>query len=244
MKKILILDWDGTITSEIFPHYYFIEDDGYAGGTAGKRFSDELAEAKKDKAHEATAFVSLIQKILAGRKLTPDEIREHQKTLKFNPGAEDFFDNTKTQQSECYIVTSGFMELLHNMPITENINKIYGSTFDGKIMSYKDKAEVIKEILKINGRQENDCQNVFYVGDGVTDAPAMRYVHENGGTAILVHPKGATGEVRDRIEKKGNIIDHYAEADYRIGSKLFNILTDRTKETEKLPPQGKDTADE
>ena len=49
------------------------------------------------------------------------------------------------------------------------------------------KVLAIKDILKRNNRSENDCNNVYYIGDGYSDATAMRFVHENGGKAIFVH---------------------------------------------------------
>ncbi len=37
------------------------------------------------------------------------------------------------------------------------------------------------DILKRNGRIGNDCRNVNFIGDGYSDASAMRFVHNNGG---------------------------------------------------------------
>ena len=42
-------------------------------------------------------------------------------------------------------------------------------------MSDKNKVDAIKDIVKMTGNNENNCQNIIYIGDGFTDYYAMEY---------------------------------------------------------------------
>jgi len=50
-----------------------------------------------------------------------------------------------------------------------------------EIMIDNKKVLAIIYILSKNGRNKNDCSNVYYIVDGYSDVFAMRFVHNNGG---------------------------------------------------------------
>lgn len=92
------------------------------------------------------------------------------------------------------------------------------------------KISAICDILEKNNKKENDCSNVCYIGDGYSDADAMRFVHNNGGKAILVHQPNKDDfyynhnkAIYETLNATG-IIDFYCVANYNIGSKLSDIL--------------------
>ena len=77
---------------------------------------------------------------------------------------------------------------------------------------------------------DNDCRNVYYIGDGYSDLIAMRYVHNNGGKAVFVHQPDQNDELYQQNQKvymklnEEGIIDWRCTADYRKDSALWNIL--------------------
>lgn len=102
-------------------------------------------------------------------------------------------------------------------------------------MTEENKILAIQDILKKNNRQENDCQNVNYIGDGYSDAVAMEFVHKHGGKAIFVYPPNQNDKYYDhnnRIYQTLNadgIIDFYCVADYNRESELFEILRNQKR---------------
>ena len=93
----------------------------------------------------------------------------------------------------------------------------------------------IQDILKNNCVEDNNCYNVNYIGDGYSDAIAMRFVHNNGGKAIFVHQPSKDDELYDynnEIHKtlnKDGIVDFCCVADYRKNSILSNLLKSKSE---------------
>ena len=99
-----------------------------------------------------------------------------------------------------------------------------------EVMTDDKKILAIQDILQKNDRKENDCQNIYYIGDGYSDALAMRFVHQHGGKAIFVHQPNeedalyqATNAIYQTLNKDG-IVDFCCVANYKKGSELSNLL--------------------
>ena len=67
--------------------------------------------------------------------------------------------------------------------------------------------------------------NMIYIGDSVTDIPAMRVVKNGGGTAVGVYDPAA--QSTDRVQKLllDGRIDFLMPADYTEGSALEKLVT-------------------
>lgn len=139
-----------------------------------------------------------------------------------------------------YIVSGGLREFLQNLKIAKYFEGIYGTPVqhnkDGlitgirEVMTDDKKILAIQDILQKNDRKENDCQNIYYIGDGYSDALAMRFVHQHGGKAIFVHQPNeedalyqATNAIYQTLNKDG-IVDFCCVANYKKGSELSNLL--------------------
>ena len=112
--------------------------------------------------------------------------------------------------------------------LADNAKKV--TFLRGDISSEKDVKKIREEILKKNHRLENDCRNVYYIGDGYSDLVAMKFVHKFGGKAIFVQQPNQEDEfylqnhkIYERL-KAEELIDFVCIADYRKGSKLWNPL--------------------
>ena len=203
---LIIYDFDGTLTKPPLPKYLFIEKFGYPNGTQGEKFLGEMKSIQKETGQETmVVFIGLMMKIIKenGLKPTLSMLYEGQDTLQWNKGVDRFFDVIAEEAKQNgfelknYIVTGGFAEYLQNLPPAKHFGKIYGAEFESdrqgnilgvkKIMINSMKIEAVKEIIKSSGKHETDCENVIYIGDGLTDKFAMDYIHNNGGKTIFVH---------------------------------------------------------
>lgn len=89
-------------------------------------------------------------------------------------------------------------------------------------MSDKNKVIAIKEILKKNGINNEECSNIIYIGDGLTDYYAMKYIKEHGGTSIFVYQNLNNKDMQSI--KKNNVVDFYTKADFSENSDLYNYI--------------------
>lgn len=163
--------------------------------------------------------------------------------IQYNPRVIEFIKNTDTKN---YIVSGGLREFLQNLKIAKYFDGIYGTPIEhdekgrifgiGEVMTDDKKILAIQDILRINHIQGNDCSNVNYIGDGYSDAMAMRFVHTNGGNAIFVHQPNKEDKFynyNNRIYQALNqdgIVDFCCDADYTDGSMLSNILQGQKEE--------------
>lgn len=170
---------------------------------------------------------------------------EGEKYIEYNSGLNDFIEKSFAKN---YIISGGLTEFLKSLKIAKYFDGIYGTSMQhdknglisgiGEIMTDDKKILAIQDILKKNNRSENDCRNVYYIGDGYSDAPAMRFVHNNGGKAIFVHKLSQDDEFYDynnkiyQILAAEGIVDFCCVADYSNGSILSNILQRQKEKSE------------
>ena len=246
-EPINIFDFDGTLTTETWPKFWvWVKKFGYSG----EKRNDELeaALAKYRSTHEGDSletFFGFFHDLLVNNNqtLTNEELMEGEKYIKYNPGLYDFIEKSIAKN---YIVSGGIREFLKNLKIAKYFDDSYGIPVEynqdgkicgiGEIMTDDKKVLAIKDILKRNNRSENDCNNVYYIGDGYSDATAMRFVHENGGKAIFVHQPTQddaffeyNNEIYLKLQSEG-IADFCCVADYSDESPLSQILQREEKE--------------
>ena len=245
-NPINIFDFDGTLTTETWPKFWvWVKKFGYDGEKRNDCLENALKEYRKTHiGNELETFFGFFNDLLVtnNQTITYEELMEGEEYIKYNPGVNDFIENSFAKN---YIVSGGLKEFLQNLKVSEYFDEIYGTPIlhnkdglisgIGEVMTDDKKILAICDILKRNNRKENDCSNVYYIGDGYSDADAMRFVHNNGGKAILVHQPNKDDfyyhhnkTIYETLNATG-IIDFYCVADYRNGSELLNILS-RQKE--------------
>ncbi len=240
-EAINIFDFDGTITTETWPKFWvWVKKFGYHGERRNDELEAALAEYRKSHSgNSLESFFGFFNDLLEEKKetLTYEDLMEGEKYIQYNPGIEEFL-NASTIQN--YIVSGGLTEFLKKLKIASKFIDIYGTLIKqnqdglisgiGEVMTDDKKIECIKEILRKNGREEHDCSNVCFIGDGYSDAPAMRFVHNHGGQAIFVHQPDENDELFQHNQKiyamleEERIVDFFLLADYREGTELSNIL--------------------
>lgn len=247
---INIFDFDGTLTTETWPKFWvWVKKFGYNGIQRNDELEKALTEYRKSNTgNELETFFAFFNDLLVNNNeiLTYEELMEGEQFIQYNPGVIEFLKNENIKN---YIVSGGLREFLQNLKISRYFDEIYGTLIKhneagfisgiGEVMTDDKKILAIQDILRRNSRQGNDCTNVNYIGDGSTDAIAMRFIHNNGGKAIFVHQPNKDDKFyhyNNRIYQTLNrdgIIDFCCVADYRDGTVLSNILQRQNKK-EKL----------
>ena len=248
--KIFIFDFDGTLTTDTWPKFWvWVKKFGYNGNARNERLEKAIADYREEHKDEDAwhTFFGFFNDLLVSSKesLNMQELLEGEQFIEYNPGVELFLQYAKSSPNiKTYILSSGLKEFLQGLKISQYFEGIYGSSviFDDnkkitginmeEIMSDKMKTQAIQEILTENGMSENDCSSVVYVGDGDSDGPSMKFVHENGGKCIFVYQPMQRESVNDVIQKmykhydSNGTVDFTCEADYRPGTNL-RLLFDK-----------------
>lgn len=241
LEPINIFDFDGTLTTDTWPKFWvWVKKFGYNGTQRNDNLENALAEYRKiNTGNELETFFAFFNDLLVknNETLTYEELMEGEKFIQYNSGAIEFIENTNSKN---YIVSGGLREFLQNLKIAKYFDGIYGTSIQynekglisgiGEVMTDDKKILAIQDILKKNNRKENDCRNVYYIGDGYSDAIAMRFVHNNGGKAIFVHQPNKDDEFyhyNNKIYQDLNadgMVDFCFVADYTDGTILSEIL--------------------
>lgn len=221
----LIYDFDGTLTTSELPQYDFFK--------LCRLPSDEkeLFNLMNNYANEHNVDI-----YTAYYHIIFDAMRENKKpfddsifcmgadSLKYHVGLVNYF-KLFDADVEHYIVTSGIQNYIYHTKYAENFKAIYGTTFeytkDGDIQ-IKDLVTDNNKIKKIDLIACNDFDNVIYIGDGLTDVPAFKYVSEKGGISILLSTNNKL--YKDIISKGINVVR--IKPDYKKDSELVKFIKD------------------
>ncbi len=149
-----------------------------------------------------------------------------------------------------YIVSAGLKEILEGVSIRKEFYNIFGSEYfydkaTGKpnfpkvVITDTIKTQYLFRINKgiehlgdsINGHMDEGTRpipfgNIIYVGDGLTDVPAMTLTKKSGGHAVAVFTPGdKKGKKTCKELLQANRVDFAVEADYRRNRELFQYVT-------------------
>ena len=235
-KKICIYDFDGTLTPYPITKISVLEDIGFENGTMGDKFNRLVSNRMHSKNLDvyAASFEVLLEVLKENNVLvTKDGLKVGADRLEYNPGVCDFFERNKDMNLSNYIVSCGSREYLDGIVIKNYFTDIYATTlkFDENneaydvdfLMTDKLKVEVIKKILIDNGINDEDCSNVIYVGDGLTDLYAMEYVKKHGGETIFVY---LNEDDSLKAAREVDVVSYYTKADYSLDSDFSNVFLD------------------
>lgn len=233
--KIIIYDFDGTLTPYAMPKFEILEKSGLNDGAYNPQFlalSNERAKVKNIDLYSAMyeVYIELIKK--AGFKLTDENFCLGSDTVEYNLGVIEYLEMLCQNGVNNYLLSSGIKVFLEQVSISKYFKEIYATVFtyddnleaDGVefLMSDKNKVVAIKEILLKNGISNEDCSDIIYIGDGLSDYYAMKYVHEQGGTSIFVYNNVESKEIQSIREE--NVVDFYFKNDFSENGELNNCV--------------------
>jgi 2-hydroxy-3-keto-5-methylthiopentenyl-1-phosphate phosphatase len=147
-----------------------------------------------------------------------------------------------------YIISSGLKEILDGISIRGKFYNVFGSEYLYDKNGDPDFPKVVvtdtvktQYLFRINkGKEkigesinehmpENErpipFKNMIYIGDGISDVPAMNVTKKNGGYAIAIYKPGdSKGKKTCRKLLEADRINFIAPADYRKGSILIDSI--------------------
>jgi len=148
-----------------------------------------------------------------------------------------------------YIISAGLKEILEGISIRREFHNIFGSEYhydySGKPIWPKVLiTDTIKTqyLFRINKGKENinesinehmpeahrpiPFENMIYIGDGLSDVPAMTLTKKNKGHSIAVYrPYNHKGLNVCKSLLKADRVDFIAHADYTKGKELYRYVT-------------------
>lgn len=184
-------------------------------------------------------------------KLTREFLQSCGKDITYFEGLPDWFDRINKLGEdynvtiEHYVISSGNLEIVEGSFLNKYFTKVFASEFiyddNGEAVwpktaiNYTLKTQYIYRINKglisdnddvsINAKQKEKrvpMTNMIYIGDGLTDVPAMLTVKNDGGTAIAVYAKGKRHKVNKYYED--DRVNYICEANYSKNSPLERIV--------------------
>ena len=231
MKKT-IYDFDGTLTPYSLPKFKIIEKCGLKGGLSNPKF---IELTKKTQIENNLDFYSAVYDVYFklikqnGFDLIDENFSLGYDETIYNEGVEYFLNMLYKNNVENYLLSSGIKVFLDKLDIRKYFKEVYATTFCYNknkeaidiefLMSDKNKALAITNITKQNN---NDCSNIIYIGDGLTDYYAMKYIKDHGGINIFVYLNKDSKSIQDiELEK---IVDYFIYADFSKGKELDLLI--------------------
>ena len=186
-----------------------------------------------------------------GIKMTREWLREMGSKVEFFPGVLDWFKRINEfgknagVKVEHYLISSGNLEIVEGTAISKEFKVKYACEFyydeNGDpvwpklAINYTQKTQYFFRISKgvydatddvgVNEKRQErriPYRNIIYIGDGMTDIPAMIIAKNNGGKSIAVYPRGQEEKVQGLFHD--GRVNYVCPADYRAGKDLDRVM--------------------
>jgi 2-hydroxy-3-keto-5-methylthiopentenyl-1-phosphate phosphatase len=247
----IIYDFDRTLATEDLQNFGFIPSLGMTPDQFWGKTNDLSNKYGMEKIL-SYMFMMMVEAKAKGIKMTPEFLKELGKKVQFFPGITTWFNriNEFGEQHgvaiEHYIITSGTKEVIEGTSIAKEFKAIFGCEFlfddvtrepiwPKIAINYTMKTQYFFRIAKGVLNQADDhlvnerikdkrirYRNIIYIGDGLTDVPAMLLAKQNGGKSIAVYAKGQ--QERASILVHDDRVNFICEADYRLNSMLDKVM--------------------
>jgi len=218
---MLIYDFDGTLTPYGCPRLPILDKCGSV-----EEFYGILS--KKDL---MMGFAPTLREYLEthGYQYNLNNICYNANTIELNPGVLEFLDFFHKNKCYQFVISASYQEYLKKTLVAPYVDKIFGTLTDGTydwVLMPDEKIKIIKDLITI---YKPNSQRVIYIGDGLTDRDAFRYMKEIGGTAILVYDETLEKDIRTYEELKNEgLIDASFVKDFSLDGSLFNYVRTRS----------------
>ncbi len=247
----ILYDFDSTLAISDMQNFSFIPSLGLTPEEFWKKTTDFSAKTGMERTL-AYLYVMIKACEEKGIKMTSDYLKEMGKNIKFFPGVLDWFKrvneygNEHDVKVEHYLVSSGNREIVTGCPIYKEFKMVYGCEFyfdpvtklplwPKLVINFTQKTQYLYRISKgvydatddigVNEKRPErrvPYNNIVYIGDGMTDIPAMIVAKNSGGKSIAVYPKGNRDKVKGLYED--GRVNYIACADYREGTEIEKIM--------------------
>ncbi|MCQ2741792.1 MAG: haloacid dehalogenase-like hydrolase [Bacilli bacterium] len=186
-----------------------------------------------------------------GIPMTKEWLRKMGEPIEFFPGVLTWFQRINQYgeehgiKVEHYLVSSGNKEIVEGCKIAKEFKVIYGCEFlydkEGLpvwpklVINFTQKTQYFFRISKgvwdatddvgVNEKMPErriPYSNIVYIGDGMTDIPAMIVVKNNGGRSIAVFQDGKEDKISDLVTE--GRVNWACKADYSKNSEIEKVL--------------------
>ena len=246
----ILYDFDSTLATTDMQNFGFIPAMGMTPQEFWSKVGEFTNQTGADKILGYLYMMPRIAKE-KGIRVTREFLNSMGRNIKFFPGVSTWFKRINDFgaehgiQIEHYIISSGNKEIIDGCPIAKEFKMIYGCEYiydqNGEAIwpkmavNYTQKTQYFYRISKeaidatddktINEKVETKripTSNMIYIGDGMTDVPAMIIVKNSGGKSIAVYPKGNEEKSAELVED--GRVNYSCVADYSSGRDLERIL--------------------
>jgi 2-hydroxy-3-keto-5-methylthiopentenyl-1-phosphate phosphatase len=247
----IIYDFDRTLATEDLQNFAFIPALGLTPEQFWGMTNDLSNQYGIEKIL-AYMYMMMIEAKKKNIKMTPDYLKELGKKVEFFPGLTQWFSRindfgvAQGVEIEHYIITSGTKEIIEGTSIAHEFKAIFGCEFlfddhtrepiwPKIAINYTMKTQYFFRIAKGIFNQSDDqkvnerlkekrirYRNIIYIGDGLTDVPAMLLAKQNGGKSIAVYAKGQ--QEKASVLVHDDRVNFICEADYRTNSMLDKVM--------------------
>ncbi len=247
----ILYDFDSTLATSDMQNFSFIPALGMTPDEFWQKTTD-FANKTGTERTLSYLYVMIKTCEEKGIRMTSEFLKEMGKNIRFFPGVLEWFGriNAYGQEHgvkvEHYLVSSGNREIVVGCPIYKEFKMVYGCEFyfdpqtklplwPKLVINYTQKTQYFYRVSKgvydatddagVNEKKTKrrvPYNNIVYIGDGMTDIPAMIIAKNSGGKSIAVYPKGNRDKVK-KLYDEGRV-NYIAKADYREGSKIDKIM--------------------
>lgn len=215
---VLIYDFDGTLTPYSCPQLPILQKCGSI-----EEFYEILS--KRDL---MTDFCITLKEYMEnhGYQYNLENICYAADTIELNPGVLDFLGYFKNERERQFVVSASYEGYLKSTKVAPLVDGIYGTTIEGDVVLPEKKIEIISNIIDL---YKPLPEGVFYIGDGLTDSYAFKFVKAIGGNAILVYNEMLEKDriVYEKLKNEG-IINEAFPKDFSIKGPIFNYVRTRS----------------
>ncbi len=247
----ILYDFDSTLAKSDMQNFGFIPALGLTPAefwSATTRFAEETGVERT----LSYLYMMVKMTKERGIKMTRGWLAEMGKKIEFFPGVHTWFKRINEFGKTCgvnvehYLISSGNMEIVEGCDIAKEFKKIYACEFlfdpvskepvwPKLAINFTQKTQYFFRISKgvydanddagVNEKRPDrriPYTNIIYIGDGMTDIPAMIVAKNNGGKSIAVYPQGKREKV-EQLYQDGRV-NYVCQADYSQGRELEKVM--------------------
>jgi phosphoserine phosphatase len=247
----ILYDFDSTLASSDMQNFGFIPSLGMTPAEFWNKttqFSNETGVERT----LSYLYMMVKMTREKGIKMTEAWLNQMGKNIVFFPGVLDWFKRINAFGEACgvkvehYLISSGNKEIVDGCPIAKEFKRVYACEFlfdpvskepvwPKLAINFTQKTQYFFRISKgvydanddvgVNSRVPEHripYSNIVYIGDGMTDIPAMIIAKNNGGKSIAVYPKGKEEKIAGLVHD--NRVNYAVAADYREGKDMDKVM--------------------
>jgi len=257
LKVAIVYDFDGTLAQGNIQENSFIPNLGMTKELFWQEVEKTMIDNDMD-GILAYMYCLLNKAKNQGIQVTKQHLKEHGKNVRYFSGVESYFpyiNDYAKQYNIClehYIISSGTKEMIEGTSIAKYFTYIYASSFKyyqneaiwpAVAINYTTKTQYLFRINKgiehiwdhnaVNHFLEKHqrripFKNIIYIGDGLTDVPAMKLLKKKGGVSIGVYDPQGSEKDKQQVEAllSQDRVNYTFASDFGLNKPLVNKIQD------------------